>query len=148
MERDANFWRCSLLGNAVKAYLAGRGATKKLVGYSYNGVVLPKLPEWDKTVYPYAVIGHHWTDWTLDGNYHLLVSSTPIFKKSQGRVTANPPFMQFILGYREEGVWSGPYNTELEESMSLGDTLWANNDILNEDGTVYFATYEPVPVYE
>lgn len=24
--------------------------------YSYNGTVLPKLPEWDKTAYPYACI--------------------------------------------------------------------------------------------
>lgn len=29
---------------------------KQPTAYSYNGVVLPKLPEWDKTVYPYAVI--------------------------------------------------------------------------------------------
>lgn len=29
---------------------------KQPTAYSYNGVVLPKLPEWDKTVYPYAVM--------------------------------------------------------------------------------------------
>ena len=43
-----------LLGKLLRRNLMA--GVKEATMYSYNGVVLPKLPEWDKTKYPYAVM--------------------------------------------------------------------------------------------
>lgn len=137
--------------NEFKRYLAlGLCATgvwggqKEATMYSYNWVVLPKLPEWDKAKYPYASIH-------LDGStgyYWLWLSTEPLSRGTLG-------FIQFPDG--ATGIGSVYYPNEHtswpEFTMDEGDifttsALWANYNILNANGTVYLEASDPVPVYE
>lgn len=118
-----------------------RGKAKQPVAYLYNGVRLPKLPEWDKAKYPYAFIE------TTFGFYYLRVLANPLTPDGNSfRMT--PPGLVAgakidiadyeLIGWDE---WS-------EVTEITRDPLWSNFDVLNEDGTVYLAASEPVPVYE
>lgn len=117
---------------------------KEPIAYSYNGVILPKLPEWDREVYPYAVLQDN-------GNYHrLTISSKPIYGKASGDK------VYFSTGSNAEGrTWElYPGDTEWDEGwwtpsvLVLVPVLWANHDVLYEDGNLYLAKSDPIPVYE
>lgn len=104
--------------------------------YSYNGTVLPKLPEWDKTAYPYAVI--------LD-NKRLFVSRNPFIVSADSTkavLVANSAYAFYdILNETEwvkafEGIQSIMNN-------AIGVPLWTNADI---EGLL--EATEPIPVYE
>lgn len=102
--------------------------------FLYNGVELPALPEWDKTVYPYAFI-----EKTLF-MYYLRVLTNPLapdgdsFRFTQpGLVTAVKSDMS---GWDE---WS-------EVTENTRTPLWTNTDILNSDGTLHLAASDPIPV--
>ena len=120
---------------------------KKIVGYSYNGTVLPALPQWDKEKYPYAfIIG-------LSTGYQFIVCDNPIthkkpFNLSYYVVNLNGNGGSFDLENDEWVLW------RMDEAVSkyypVDDItfLWANHDVINEtDGTTYLEASEPVPVY-
>jgi hypothetical protein len=105
--------------------------------YSYNGTVLPKLPEWDKTAYPYAV---------LDGNLDFYASSAP--------VTAN-------IGLADTVTYVAPYlyadfstadmafedlEKRQSDGSSLAGVLWSNHTVLNNNGNVRCEATDPIPV--
>ena len=48
-----------------------------MANYSYNGVILPQLPEWDKTSAPYAII-RRYTATDGSAHYHLYISHKPL----------------------------------------------------------------------
>lgn len=130
--------------------------------YYYNGVKLPKLPEWDKTTYPYAVIvafpdGGLWTYAVTFFNALGYVSSEPI---SLGRyayvVPGGVTYKDYRLYIDEPDVWnddflSGPYEAETAflvgwpEAPEAG-IIWSSVDIVNEDGSLHHAASAPVPV--
>lgn len=139
--------------------LCGRDGVVIPTKHSYNGTVLPTLPEWDKSVYPYASLVQY-----PDGLIRLFISSRE--------------------GYVYDGILSQPDsvsfsndepggNAELDsESMAWGElwfadnavanaqadwVLWSNHDIFygkNYDdpaslaGTLFLSASEPEPVYE
>ena len=123
---------------------------KQPIAYSYNGVILPKLPEWDKTVYPYAVIGKV-------SNYpdvYILVmgENAPTYSSDTGKVTiamsstAKP--LQVAKCASPYSAWGGVADWSYHMCDFWTDFYWTNTDILDEDGTVYMAASEPIPVYE
>lgn len=141
-------------------------AQKEPVAYLYNGVRLPKLPEWDRGVYPYAVIVHY--------NYSLMhkhvyvlylmkdINIRKVFESAPGFPFEYMFYQAGDIEYSVEIIkdkyateWGEP--TELEESkrFSIGDIMWTNSDIVlafdtgtGDAGTLYLAASEPVPVYE
>ena len=123
------------------------------MSYLYNGIELPALPEWDKEKYPYACITY------LDQPYmkvgYLFVLS------------------EINYGYSDTDVWGiTTQSTDLVDSVNAtdgveglawelrdvstqeayqfiavkGGLIWSNFDILNEDGTLYLAASDPIPV--
>lgn len=126
-------------------------AQKEPVAYLYNGVRLPKLPEWDKETYPYAWIYQA----ISSGTYYLRISDTPVVRRlypdygtasfySSGTGcrfnNTNGKWEQFDI------EWGEPFDNYFPESRYL--TIWVNQDMLNSDGTVYLAASAPIPVYE
>ena len=121
---------------------------KAPIAYLYNGVQLPKLPEWDKSKYPYAVI-------VLDINdiYNLFISTKPIIYAGLSKIASSGAVKLYkhqndtwnLTNDYGEGAWSG---------KSYVSPKWSNPDLLYGDyftdkvGTVFLTASEPIPVYE
>jgi hypothetical protein len=115
-----------------------------IVGYSYNGTVLPELPEWDKTVYPYAYI-QMWdtgTQLVLLADYEMVINDAGkwAIKPVNGHVTYNYS--------TSDSEWFKPFIPGGLPVPRVEFIKWANFDILNEDGSVYLSASAPIPVYE
>jgi len=137
--------------------------------YSYNGTVLPALPEWNKTVYPYAVI--QMRDSSAiggDGSWMacLLGSNKPLsYDNANNNFCLETPwhtvniyatnsesvkdiFSQsgVSVGLNEWGEASQFVDTG--EVFTIDGLVWSNYNISDTDGSIYLSASEPVPVYE
>lgn len=141
-------------------------AQKEPIAYSYNGVVLPKLPELAKKEYPYAVIAIG----NLEG-YVLFLSKNPIkYMTTDGYVWGGERDDLVIDGDFEKydrlthegeleeldywqpalfpdslAIYQGTYDTD--KDVYIPGFMWANHEVLEGD-IVRIAPSEPVPVYE
>ena len=127
---------------------------KTLVGYSYNGVVLPDINElWAgyKTSYPCACICKY------DAEYICLLTSVKI-KYTKDKDGAAGDFSHDRvrwLNYKlTDGAWVLTFAQTSSKSLQFCDAdagdamIWASYDIINDaDGSTYLAASEPVPVY-
>lgn len=142
-----------------------------IVRQSYNGVVLPALPEWDKEQYPWAVIAG-WTDaYTELTGYsyeqYLFVSANPltvslsnVSSTDTGLYLRDLTYAQYWKCLSSEGfaTWhsKGEYSVSNRRIYSGGDSkydpcrfMWANHDVRNTShGTVWCSASEPVLVEE
>ena len=120
-------------------------AQKEPVSYLYNGVRLPKLPEWDKETYPYAYIVHG------NSTYKIRFCSVPLVAVNLAQILSNTSSYhgEYEINYKlENGEW-------VDETYAGGcSAVWSNTDIYYKDslsdvgGTLAMAASEPVPVYE
>ena len=119
-------------------------AQKEPVAYLYNGVVLPKLPEWDKETYPYAVIGvDH------DFGFRRLVLSVSDKKSKYWGLFGtyyDDDVSRLVYIIRDtEFDQKTDYNTK--SSFTL-EALWTNHDIVDDDsGEIIMPASEPVQDY-
>ena len=128
-----DFWTGVAMGLKSKGLPAKQD--KLPIAYLYNGVQLPPLPE----VEGYMVIGNIYTS-TL-----LKVSDSPSYYDN-GTVQTPTPVRYWKY---TDGAWveSGTVTGE-NPAFPSTRTYWANHDIVsNEDGSVFLAASEPVPVY-
>ena len=137
-EKDKDF----LEGLAISAachVLPARKVFREPISYSYNGVILPKLPEWDREMYPYAVI----VTITYTSEYWFV----PLDK---ARTCQDSGMMRGFAGYDQylhnagTNVWT---KSELP-NLVVPFVKWANYDVLDTFGNLYLSASEPVPVYE
>ena len=117
--------------------------------YLYNGVRLPKLPEWDKGAYPYALISDRYS---LEPTLVLTSAplSTPVeatFGQNFVKVANECQYMRYILENNAWVIYTAP-TTLTGASEGYDDLVWSSYDIPNVDNSVYLAASEPVPVYE
>lgn len=116
--------------------------TESATMYSYNGTVLPKLPEWDKTAYPYAMITSNVIGTTLFitdkvGVHDSTINFTSVTKMSYSLKTVGD---KWVLAYEP--------NYYEEYHFAFTNLIWSNYDILNTDGSAFNGATEPIPVYE
>ena len=135
------------------------------IAYLYNGVQLPPLPEWDREMYPYAVISRMGTI-SSDYYYRLVMFREPYkinykdswtlekFATGEGAV-----YLISECPYADAGdgsfVWSVPVEKVANQNGEFGERVyakyarWSNYEITYaSDGALYLAASEPVPVYE
>ena len=123
--------------------------------YSYNGTVLPALPEWDKETYPYAVIQssdstnyylyvtgsyRQYNDFTSTDEWYSFLFNVPIL------------YAKFTLGDEGWSAWKDfnetfPTSTGVEVGGIKDYFIWTNTNLYYGDVLAYEAS-EPVPVYE
>lgn len=137
----------------VTAYLYG---TPSPTIVTYNGVELPELPEWDKSVYPYAYINI-----SSSGAQQLILlpraaeystystgntTYTAANVKVEGGETLN-----YLLSAVSNGAWGELTSKSLNNTsivparLRFNEVIWCNTDIPNIDNnTVYLAASEPV----
>lgn len=129
--------------------------SKEPVAYLYNGVQLPGLPEWDKDEYPYAVISYDddntypygFTAHNFESYVGVTDSGTTMLKtRSSGRAITYR-FIGGTWGYYAE-FGGSPNSAYKGNVMYASRIIWSNYDILNEDGSLYFAGSTPIPVYD
>lgn len=130
------------------------------IAYTYNGMKLSQLPDWDKETYPYVMLSwsngsyikfaylyifsepHHLTVANSDGIMAVGVQSGETYLQS---------YISILGGGAElcEKTFSTPtLKTATSTSRFTTSPDWSNYDILNSDGTVYLLASDIEPVYE
>lgn len=152
--KDIRSWRTGFeLGLAGFAYPYAK--PREPTAYLYNGVRLPALPEWDRVKYPYAFIYKRYSP--VSRAYVCDLVALPEVAYAYMSSGGWAVYVGDVdrLGWRVIADSAGNFSTEwqLLETAWNGyvappGLTWANFGVLNEDGTVYLAASEPVPVYE
>lgn len=147
-----------LMGWLVGRAIAGQRGVPYPVAYLYNGVRLPKLPEWDREMYPYAYISDMYPDSEnlAQKSRFILTFANPkaYWTVSGGRYRLRTDEkLQYVYDH-ESGAWVlDIYGWAiavryLDEDTYVSSLIWADTDTYNFDGTaIYVAKSEPVPVY-
>lgn len=141
--------------------------------HSYNGTILPGLPEWDKTAFPYAMIALTSGSATNGYIYQLCVCSNPFTMASSD--LGDLPYLPNGGTYKFCGVYSGNVSEDMMNLMQNGYgytpqfitdgwsefsaaksqttpatllmvPIWVNTDLAFPDGTVHIEASEPIPL--
>lgn len=127
--------RKTVMGTDETTYLSATDPipVTGIVGYSYNGTVLPELPEWDKTKYPYAYILQ-----PVSGTaYKLVAKTTKQEASTDGKIAIGDLVFAVV-----DGAWVEA------DSQGIRKVIWTNSDLYHKDGTLYLDASDPIPVYE
>ena len=130
----------------------------------YNGVKLPKLPEWDRTKYPCAMLTHYdgsafgvssgfaimfdVYDLPLmhEGNLDFVVDTNHTRYTSYGFVYVAGAELGGIIGVAPD-TWIRAGETGGNILGAMKQPTWSNYDILNlSDGSTYLAASDPIPL--
>lgn len=126
----------------------------KPIMYSYNGTVLPALPEWDKVSYPYAYI------WKVsaDSTKYLLLSTTELqYAMMVNMIYLSATSDGSLIAYKvENSEWLRDEETDTSFTTTTAilqtfntPLVWANYDVIKKaNGSVFLSASEPIPVYE
>lgn len=157
-EKDKDF----LEGVAISAACHVLPVRKKQpIAYSYNGVILPALPEWDREMYPYAVIRHSKAySYTVNGvtysdveKYALVVADEPFYGEDvadgYGAGCMFSILKTWICRTPELSTWEFGEGINSPGVSRPVPGIWANHDVLDKDSEeVYISASEPIPIYE
>lgn len=177
-EGDGSVWLAASVPVAIsdwrKSFLTGLSlgltgmplpfAQREPVAYLYNGVRLPKLPEWDKTAYPYAVIGQCLSD-GREFDYELTLYPNPAtisdttWWDGVSNMLVQKPYAPVYCYYFSIGDadWRNgtltDYDVGIVTPVSINGgnfpLIWSNTALkMESDNSVYLAGSDPVPVYE
>ena len=128
---------------------------KTIIGYSYNGVVLPDINEvWtDKEAYPYAVVFK-----SIAYGFYMLVTSSTVFTTYIHSSLNMRVFSSGKSNYSRYTNESDPaqwafIRSAVKDSLNFFvhsySPVWANFDMIDTDtSAIYLAASEPTPVYE
>lgn len=151
-------------------------AQKEPVAYLYNGVRLPKLPEWDREKYPYAYItvseSYNYTSVTLrlyqsmftainadwSGGWELLGDGDDYSEAKLTYKTADgiadttwsdfkTTAFTFVLGTVVVDGVTKQYRARICTYPS-DDVVWSNHSFSGPNGEDWITASEPIPVYE
>lgn len=131
----------------------------------YNGAVLPKLPEWDKETYPYAILKTQWNIddgsfklaylflYTNEANYHVTDNGWVYFGSTPYKIHHVVGSDSYIEGSTDAWSDGNEYDkdgsTRVEEwnvrDIYMEYLTWANFKV-EYDGTVYLEASDPIPV--
>ena len=147
--------RNSVVGSiSMAVMLAGKHTQEEQtpVAYLYNGVRLPKLPEWDRVKYPYAIlIYHEGTLFGIKNGHWLYCSNSPFVWNADTSIGNSAPTDGYLRTAINGGATEWGAVGEMSGSSATtirGTAVWANHDVCNEDGTTYLPASDPIPVYE
>lgn len=136
------------------------GSKRDPVAYLYKGIELPPLPEWDKTVYPYAFIrdvagqGVSYELYAFKTKPYWFVGTLRI--KNYGVEDGNTYLKaSYSYGYSADWDYSAPLlgQSPLTEKTSGGyisdveQVVWANFEVVDKEDAVCLVPYNPTPVY-
>lgn len=118
----------------------------------YNGVELPVLPEWDNGTFPHAYINE---SWVISGHYTLRMFKEPyvldgstrlanfICEDGETFLSCKATSESTSWGTVSENVTNSEDDTK---ELMRQKMVWANFDLVTEDGTTLLSASDPVPV--
>ena len=124
---------------------------KEPVAYLYNGVRLPKLPEWDREMYPFAFILDQGNKYQLTikderstyrryGDYLYYTDPAIVIRYTLAKDGAATQWT-YVSTVSEIGTYFG--------MSDLYEIIWSDFDIFHHGSTnVYLPASDPIPVYE
>jgi hypothetical protein len=135
-----------------------------IVGYSYNGTVLPDIStvytDELKQTHPYAYVCYsdHVLN-SLDGDYLWLTNRQLYAKKTGDRyiLCTHGDVVSFKQYKCEDGLWVFKNENSISGSDQVHEPIWANADmyVMEHDGDAYMPTdtvalsaSDPIPVYD
>lgn len=123
--------------------------TAEPVAFLYNGVRLPRLPVVEG--YPHIVMrfagGVMAYFYAFSEPHHMTMTNSD-GSKCVG-VTAGETYVYARCRQGGDSSFSTPEEIVADNDIFFASVLnWSNYDVLNEDGTIYLAASEPIPVYE
>ena len=157
-------------GEVATMYLYGTPSESGNIGLRvgdtvtyYSGVVLPALPEWDKTVYPYAVIVEYKATILNKENrafLYLLKDQSDRYLQEGSIDTEDIYYHAGDMYYKATSATDEPYTEWTEsgilsedERLSLENIKWTNEPIYYQydnhygaSGDLALAASEPIPV--
>lgn len=116
--------------------------------YLYNGVKMPAFPEEYATERPFAVLVKSNGIAMIGPYYGFVFSKSPITVYQKDGMPLWEVYDGSLAVYThdedesEYSTWDSVPAVNVPASL----LIWSNHDILNEDGTVYLAASEPIPV--
>lgn len=129
--------------------------TEDLPYFLFNGVKIAGLPEFDTTLYSHALIEQLPEDVAQSMDltspaYLLLVSSTPATVIDDNFKIVGPAKYWEFLNYGNASYWIplGENNFSDSSAINISEPVWTNTNIVDAEGTVYFAASDPIPVYD
>ena len=144
-----------LEGLAISAACASLPARKTYqkepIAYSYNGVILPALPEWDREMYPYAVITKSWisTYCSLYVSKNVPYAYISDFSHKSTVIAWEGERIQIESIQDTEWEPETEWYTSNDSNVALKEDSWAwANCNIKMDGSVWLSTSDPLPVYE
>ena len=146
-----------MLGQRLRPGLMGVGI--KIIGYSYNGVRLPKLPEYDTTKYKYANIFSYFVNGKLSVT-NLYCATSKIYwgyystLGVYGQHWSNDgEFIKFSIT-PDDDTWTRDPTTYktyanfcFQSNNSNMNWFWFNYDYCTRAGSVLVKASDPIPVY-
>lgn len=98
--------------------------------YLYNGIELPTLEDWDKTIYPYAYIGTH-----NNSRYYVHYSTQPFFVKASGHAAPiiNCTVVAYLATTSSEQWNRDDEPFEANSDSACANPIWATYDMYYMD---------------
>lgn len=118
------------------------------MNYLYNVVELPAMPEHE---HKYAYIYHQPAFLMTSEHYVLLFTSEPHYGYTSdgqydiGHRAGDISYTLYPVTNATEWGHKADWTTQGLQT-AVNRVIWANFDVLNEDGSVYLAASDPVPV--
>ena len=139
-------------GNASDIY----GVTEEVIGYKYNGVLLPFLPNWNKVVYPNGFLSLDNQIYTLfitkedplplygdDGTFSGLRF---IYKQKEDKTITQYHYRKWTYNSTTNS-WETDGREYKVQNYTFPNVFWTYKNILNS-GTIALGATQPIPVYK
>jgi hypothetical protein len=126
---------------------------KQPIAYSYNGVILPALPELsaeDKEIYRHLVVTDNVTEVYAYACASLTAELAEDFLgRTYYAVTPKTPFLmcEIVSSMRDRNKWSEWEMVSDSAEFKFRFDSWTNHDIVALDGTTPYAGSETTPIY-
>ena len=137
-----------LYGHVAKE---GETPTHTINGVDYVGAVLPEcaLPKWSNEIYPYLYIGYKADYPDYLPNKETIIacayqSPRKFVEKSYGLIVENNNNPQEKCFVKDLTTWI----EDTEDWIYDYYPFYSNTNIYKEDGTIYLAASDPIPIYE
>lgn len=138
-------YRSYMIGVAAGRCLKGRYEPTHIIGYSYNGVFLPELPEWDTDALPNAMM------LIVPGTrtYRLLLSNGFAVENLYGEeyVAYKDDYVCYTYDYNGDMEWRSTSDEIYSNRYDIDNVFWSNTVIAYSNGSPYISASAPIPIY-